>query len=347
MKKKRYALFGLALLFLLFLCDNVKASIRCSYNWNGETIILEKSANSDSFDKIMANINISIANGETIKESQENTCPSVSFYKGMLIDQKIGSKIYSSFSACTKDTPINGECTLNTPGILLQDDNPSSGSILGKKQAVLVKKENTFCEYEAEERYHFTISSTDGRTYAPDYKCKDQNYYGCSLKSNGSYFYSGSAQIKCPTYIYYDCNFGYNLITGVTNKCTIIGSGGNNDSNSSGSEGIKGDEPYTPLPPIEIETGPLDCDGIFQGPLGDFLKEAWKLIKFAVPILILALSIVDFLKSISAHDEAEVKKAANKLVKRLIIGVIIFVLPTIIELLLHIAGFEFGTCDIR
>lgn len=95
-----------------------------------------------------------------------------------------------------------------------------------------------------------------------------------------------------------------------------------------------------------IEIGETDCTGIFQGGFGKFLKQIYSLIKFAVPIIILAFAIIDFLKAIAASDPAEVKKAATKLVKRMVIGVAIFVLPTLLELLLAAAGVEFGTCGI-
>lgn len=103
-------------------------------------------------------------------------------------------------------------------------------------------------------------------------------------------------------------------------------------------EGNEGDE--------GIEIGKTDCTGIFQGGFGKFLKQIYSLIKFAVPIIILAFAIIDFLKAIAASDPAEVKKAATKLVKRMVIGVAIFVLPTLLELLLAAAGVEFGTCGI-
>ncbi|MCI9279187.1 MAG: hypothetical protein HFJ02_00075 [Bacilli bacterium] len=96
-----------------------------------------------------------------------------------------------------------------------------------------------------------------------------------------------------------------------------------------------------------IEIDESECVGIFQGEFGDFLKQIYSLIKFAVPIVILAFAIIDFLKAIAASDPAEVKKAATKLVKRMVIGVAIFILPTLLELLLAAAGVEFGTCGIK
>lgn len=90
-----------------------------------------------------------------------------------------------------------------------------------------------------------------------------------------------------------------------------------------------------------------DCNGIFGGKFGEFLKMILNLIKFAVPILIIGLSIIDFIKAIAAQDDKDLKNAANKLTKRMIIGVIIFLLPTLIEFILKLADINSGTCGIR
>jgi hypothetical protein len=101
--------------------------------------------------------------------------------------------------------------------------------------------------------------------------------------------------------------------------------------------------------PIEIDvaTDTTDCDGIFSGNFGSMLKQILALIRFAVPILIIGLSTVDFVKSAASQNQDEIKKAANKLVKRLIIGVVIFILPTLLEVILKLADIEYGTCGIR
>lgn len=95
---------------------------------------------------------------------------------------------------------------------------------------------------------------------------------------------------------------------------------------------------------IGFVTGNLNCDGIFSREFGKILKQIMDIIKFIVPILIIGLSIVDFIKALAAQNQDELKKSANKLVIRLIIGILIFVLPTLLEFLLKQAGIEFGVC---
>jgi hypothetical protein len=94
-------------------------------------------------------------------------------------------------------------------------------------------------------------------------------------------------------------------------------------------------------------TSNTDCNTIFGGKFGELLKDILSLLRFAVPILIIGLSVVDFIKAVAAQDQNEIKKAANKFAKRLVIGVLIFLLPTILDLILDLAGVEYGTCGIR
>lgn len=90
----------------------------------------------------------------------------------------------------------------------------------------------------------------------------------------------------------------------------------------------------------KFETDNVLCSGRF----GNFLSQIMKLVKFAVPIIIIALAIVDFIKAMSSQKTEELKNAMNKLLKRLIIGAIIFLLPTIIDYLLSITGINSTTC---
>lgn len=93
-----------------------------------------------------------------------------------------------------------------------------------------------------------------------------------------------------------------------------------------------------------IVTKKLDSNNaLCYGKFGFFLNQLFKLVRFAVPVIIIALTIVDFVKAMSAQNQDEIKKAFNKLISRIIVGVIIFVLPTLIDFLIGIANPEFGT----
>lgn len=83
---------------------------------------------------------------------------------------------------------------------------------------------------------------------------------------------------------------------------------------------------------------------ICGGRTGIFLKEIFHLTKFIVPIIIIGFGLFDFIKAITAQSQDEIKKAMNKLVKRLIIGICIFVLPTVLDFLLKLADINSELC---
>ena len=72
------------------------------------------------------------------------------------------------------------------------------------------------------------------------------------------------------------------------------------------------------------------CDTI--KPILDFVKVIINLIKFAVPIVIIVLGSLDLFKAVVASKEDEIKAAQKLLIKRIIYGIVIFFLVTIIQL---------------
>lgn len=70
------------------------------------------------------------------------------------------------------------------------------------------------------------------------------------------------------------------------------------------------------------------------------VQEIYNIIKILIPVLIIALSIVDFLKVILMSDDKNYKSAWDKFIKRLIIGVIFFLVPIIVSFILKYSGIE-------
>ena len=56
--------------------------------------------------------------------------------------------------------------------------------------------------------------------------------------------------------------------------------------------------------------------------------------------------MVDFLKAVSSGDKDIVKVATSKLVKRAIIALVIFLIPTLLQLVLGLVT-SYGTCGIK
>lgn len=57
--------------------------------------------------------------------------------------------------------------------------------------------------------------------------------------------------------------------------------------------------------------------------------------KIVIPLLVIGLSTFDFIKAITGKDEKDMKKAFNKLLKRLALAVVFFFLPVILNFLLE------------
>lgn len=68
-----------------------------------------------------------------------------------------------------------------------------------------------------------------------------------------------------------------------------------------------------------------------------------KWMRYLVPILLILLSVLDFIKAIASDSEDEMRKVGAKFVKRLIVAAIIFLLPLMLEFLLGI--FNIDTYD--
>ena len=83
-----------------------------------------------------------------------------------------------------------------------------------------------------------------------------------------------------------------------------------------------------------------------QKSLGYFLQTAFNIIKYIVPIILIVLTMIDFLKAVSSGDKDIVKVATSKLVKRAIIALVIFLIPTLLQLVLGLVT-SYGTCGIK
>lgn len=95
-----------------------------------------------------------------------------------------------------------------------------------------------------------------------------------------------------------------------------------------------GVQPIKPTEPTEPD--PI----VTNGETIKLVKQIYNIIKILIPILIIALSIVDFLTVILISDDKNYKSAWDKFIKRLIIGVIFFLVPIIVSFILEYSGIE-------
>lgn len=84
------------------------------------------------------------------------------------------------------------------------------------------------------------------------------------------------------------------------------------------------------------DTSELNCDSLFgtNTAVGKYVHDIYNIIKFAVPILLLALSIKEFGAGIISQNENAIRTSISKFGKRLVIAILILVLPTILNFIL-------------
>ena len=73
--------------------------------------------------------------------------------------------------------------------------------------------------------------------------------------------------------------------------------------------------------------------------------QVWRLIgvvinifKIAIPVIIVLLAMLDLGKAVMAGEEKEIKEAQKMLIKRLIYGVLIFFVVTIVQVIFNLIG---------
>ena len=76
------------------------------------------------------------------------------------------------------------------------------------------------------------------------------------------------------------------------------------------------------------------CAGIvLPNFVGYFISLIYNGFRIAIPILLIIIGMFDMSKAIVAKKEDDVKKAQSLLVKKIIVGVIVFLLPYLVEFL--------------
>jgi hypothetical protein len=88
------------------------------------------------------------------------------------------------------------------------------------------------------------------------------------------------------------------------------------------------------------------CNDVLSDGLQEVLKDAYTVLMVAVPILVTLLCVVDILRAVVAQDEKDMSIAQARAIKRVIIGMITFFIPLLLDIVLELAGFASGTCGI-
>ena len=101
-------------------------------------------------------------------------------------------------------------------------------------------------------------------------------------------------------------------------------------------------DPLPTIPPLDPpDLAELSCSSLFgdpgtSGTPAYYLTYAFKIARYIAIVLLVVLSIMDFIESTASQDKDSINKAINKTIKRLVLCVIIFLLPSLIEFILTI-----------
>lgn len=68
------------------------------------------------------------------------------------------------------------------------------------------------------------------------------------------------------------------------------------------------------------------------------LKQVYTLLRYLIPVIIIGLGIVDFIKVVATGEDKAFKEVWSKFVKRIIIGIVILILPAILSLIINLSG---------
>ncbi len=93
---------------------------------------------------------------------------------------------------------------------------------------------------------------------------------------------------------------------------------------------------------IVLADGDVNCNSM--GDLKTDLNNLFNVLKIVIPLLVIGLSMYDFIKAITAKDDKDIKKAFQKLIKRFVYAVLLFFLPVLINLLLDLIGTNSSVC---
>ena len=92
-------------------------------------------------------------------------------------------------------------------------------------------------------------------------------------------------------------------------------------------------------------SGEETCEGVINTNVKNLINKYLGYIHIIVPIMVLALGVFDFFKVAISSKEEEMKKAQNRFIIRLVAGVLVFLAPTIVNIIISILNN--GACPIN
>lgn len=123
---------------------------------------------------------------------------------------------------------------------------------------------------------------------------------------------------------------------GVYMKLLVTNPGADTDNYMNYTFNMINESPYEPGKPMELTE--VTCGALLDGDFGALLRQAMNFIRYLFPVVLILLTILDFVKVIASQDQDQVKKAVTRFGKRLIIVIVVFFVPTVLMYLFEILG---------
>ena len=83
---------------------------------------------------------------------------------------------------------------------------------------------------------------------------------------------------------------------------------------------------------------PNNCEELLGDDVIEIIDDLMKIIRIAVPILLIVFGMTDFLRATFSNSEENIKKDRDRFIKRIIAAIIVFIVPIFVDLVLHLAN---------
>ena len=87
------------------------------------------------------------------------------------------------------------------------------------------------------------------------------------------------------------------------------------------------------------------CQDILGANVYKILQKFFKMIYVIVPFLVLVLGMLDLGKAVLSSKEDEMRQAKKRFTKRIAMGLLVFIVPTIINILFYVVNFAKDPSD--
>lgn len=234
------------------------------------------------------------------------------------------SKVYNNFVikySNNKSALSKGGFVLGLDGEGVENDNDSSSDIL--KCTIKLQNLNSTLICTAQDE------NSQIKCHINQQNDEKVSFYNTYYTPNRDIFLDKSGNFKCPEVVYYHSNPGYDKNNNYSLIITDISL--TSDDSSISSESIEGN--FKDDSTIaDITT----CDDIPA--TMELIKKVYNFLKYLIPVIIIGLGILDFVKVVLSDDSKVFKDAWSRLLKRIIIGVVILILPAILTLIINMSG---------